>query len=392
MSDGVVAASAKVTMVVRGDKPRVPRVLKFGSDFSGLDSAWLALKRLKIPAKLVFCSDNNAACKQLLLKLHEPERFYNDVSGRSPSELEYCDLYVTTPPCQAWSSAGQRRGLQDSEGRGIVLQESVRYVQAMKPRVVCLENVKGMMSKKFLPVFKGVKKAMRSLGYNVYSTVLNSADFKVAQDRKRVFIVAIRTDSQRAGFRWPKPEGRAKLADVLDPVKATDKPCRLPRAPRASSLARKACQEVFRAGVDPREVPVAVDVDASPRFASYGVNICKTMTKSRAATGGFWVSTRGRKMTLQEIMRVSGLQDDELGWKSAGVTEKQVGGMLGNSVPVPLMAAVLRQAMIAGGLTSTPSVIKRMIKPKATAQAKVTAKPRSGTKAKTLPRSLAGSS
>ena len=55
---------------------RVPRVVKFGSDFSGLDTAAIALKRVGIPTHQVFASDTNAACRILLSAKHQPDTIH----------------------------------------------------------------------------------------------------------------------------------------------------------------------------------------------------------------------------------------------------------------------------------------------------------------------------
>ena len=334
-----------------GQKLRVPRVLKVGTDFSGLDSSLFALKRLKVSTDHVFSSDVDPACRALLEEEHKPRRLYEDVCLRS-EEAEYVDLYITTPPCQPWSSAGQRQGLKDPQGRGKVLKHSLLYVKRRMPRAVVFENVKNLVSKKFMPVTRGIVRLLRQLGYVCHAKVLNSADFQVSQARKRFFLVAIRKDSYFRKFVWPRNTGHRKLAEDLDPMTAEDKPCRLPSGQRARSLAASACQRAWQQGVDPRKTPVAVDVDCSPKFASVGINVMKTLTRSRGATGGFWISNRGRKMTIRELMRVTGIDPaKELrSYKTAGVSEKQLGAMLGNSVPVPLIKGVLESVLRAGGL------------------------------------------
>ncbi|CAE7765712.1 haeIIM [Symbiodinium sp. CCMP2592] len=335
-------------------KTRVPRVVKFGSDFSGLDSAWLALKRMKVKAQLCFNSDSDANCKKLLQKIHKPEAFHDDIAARKPQSEQYVDLYVTTPPCQPFSMAGQKKGLKDK--RGQLLKFSVAFVSRQKPRVVVLENVAMFASKKFKPVTRGLQRAFKKLGYVCFARVLNSADFKVSQARRRFFLVAIRKDSLHHPFHWPQPVGKRNLEDDLDPARPSDRPGRLPKTKRARDLALAAYGQVWKKQkLDPRQVPVAVDIDCSPRFASYGVNQLKTLTKSRGSCGGHWLSNRGRKMTINELMRVTGINPIELrGYKEEGISDAQLGGMLGNSIPVPLILGVLTQAMKAGGLLFVP--------------------------------------
>ena len=126
---------------------RTPRVIKVGTDFSGLDTAVLALQRLShLPVQLCFWSDTDKHCKKLLLHFHQPKNFYDNAEGRKKEEEVPVDLYIATPPCQPWSSQGKQLGLQDP--RGQLIKVPIRYVQRHRPRLFIMENVKGMCSKK----------------------------------------------------------------------------------------------------------------------------------------------------------------------------------------------------------------------------------------------------
>lgn len=228
---------------------RTPRVLRVGTDFSGLDTAVLALKRLRLPMTLQFASDSNPACARLLRLLHEPKAFFPDVMARRAEEEQPVHLYITTPPCQSYSSNGKRRGVQDERGR--VVSASMQYVQRHRPRVVVLENVTGLTHKKHRGVFRGLLRAFEQMKYHTRAKVLNARRYKVAQDRRRVFVVAIRRDSLRRPFKWPRPTGKRTLTDVLDTVRGTDKAGRLPRLDRPKRMARLAFQKIWASGVDP---------------------------------------------------------------------------------------------------------------------------------------------
>ena len=188
------------------------------------------------------------------------------------------------------------------------------------------------------------------LGYVVSSRVLDAQDYQVAQMRKIVFIVAIRRDSRRQRFEWPKPLGKRSLSAVLDPPVRTDKPGRLPKSERPKKLARMAMSKIWAQGVDPCKVPCDIDVGCSERYLTWKVGVAPTLCRARGGSGGFWLSSRGRKTTLRELMRITSINPEELqGWEAC-CTGPQLGQMLGNSVPVPLILAVLRNALLASGL------------------------------------------
>ena len=61
------------------------------------------------------------------------------------------------------------------------------------------------------------------------------------------------------------------------------------------------------------------------------INIARTLTRSRGAQGGPWVSSRGRRVTVDEMCRLQGFKVSDVPWEAAGITAKQIGAMLGSS-------------------------------------------------------------
>lgn len=109
-----------------------------------------------------------------------------------PSEL---DLLFGGPPCQAFSQIGKQLSLNDE--RGPLLYEIVRFAEAMKPRAIMLEQVKGLLTAKDENgkrggVFERFIDKLKKLGYYPQWKVMLAADYGVAQKRERVIVVAIR--------------------------------------------------------------------------------------------------------------------------------------------------------------------------------------------------------
>lgn len=329
---------------------RVPRLVCVGSDFSGLDTGIFALKRLQLPVEVSFCSDTDPHCRKLLEAAHKPKCFFDDAEQRKPEDEIPVDVYISTPPCQPWSSQGKRKGLQDPRGR--LLKVPLRYTKRHKPRVFLMENVKGLCHRKNKPVLRGIRATLEKLDYRVWLGVLNAVDFQIPQKRQRLFIVAIRKDSCRRPFKWPKKLGKRRLSEALDPMQAADRPGRLPKNQRAKALALAACRKVNKEGIDPRQVPVAIDVGCSQKYATFGIDVSRTLSQARAKTGGFWISSRGRYMTTNEMLKVSGFQSSEMPDWNQHVSKTQLQGMLGNCVPIPLVGCVLQNALYAAGLIS----------------------------------------
>ena len=90
-------------------------------------------------------------------------------------------------PCQAFSIAGARRGFEDT--RGTLFFEIARFASILKPRLLFLENVKGLLNHDRGNTFEVILSALDELGYDVEWQVLNSKNFGVPQNRERVFII-----------------------------------------------------------------------------------------------------------------------------------------------------------------------------------------------------------
>ena len=204
-------------------------MIKVGSDFSGVGAFNQALMRLGIDYEEVFACDMDKYARQTFIHNYgEPKYYPKDVYERQ-IPTESLDIYMTSPPCQAFSLAGKRLGKDDQ--RGILFFNSHEFIKTNKPRYFIFENVKGLLSDdngntfqewlnmlggksvNGLPVLFPYKD---SVPYHIYYKVMNAKKHGVPQNRERVFIVGIR-DDQDNYFRWAKEEHLTKrLKDVLE--------------------------------------------------------------------------------------------------------------------------------------------------------------------------------
>jgi len=110
-----------------------------------------------------------------------------DIRNVDEGEIPRHDCICAGFPCQSFSIAGKRRGLEDT--RGTLFFEICRVAQHHKPKLLFLENVRGLLSHDEGNTFKTILKSLWELGYDVEWQVLNSKDFGVPQNRERVFII-----------------------------------------------------------------------------------------------------------------------------------------------------------------------------------------------------------
>jgi len=205
------------------------KTIKVGSDFSGVGSFNQALIRLGINYKEIFACDMDKYARQTFIHNYgKPSYFPENVYDREIPK-ESLDLYMTSPPCQAFSLAGKRKGEDDQ--RGILFYNSHEFIFKNKPRYFIFENVKGLLSDAngrtfqiWLDMLGGksvngnpvIFPREDATPYHIYHKVLNAKDYGVPQNRERVFIVGIRDDEDNK-FHWPKPFPLIKrLKDVLE--------------------------------------------------------------------------------------------------------------------------------------------------------------------------------
>lgn len=128
--------------------------------------------------------------------------------------------------CQDFSTAGKQKGIYNADG-SLTRSGLLKHVERLltdsvlfgtQPKYLLMENVKGLVSKKFKPNFLKWLDKLEELGYNNYWQVLNAKDYGIPQNRERVFVVSIRKDVDTKGYKFPSPVPLEKrLKDMLEP-------------------------------------------------------------------------------------------------------------------------------------------------------------------------------
>lgn len=128
------------------------------------------------------------------------------------------DLLSGGYPCQSFSYAGKKLGLEDV--RGTMFYYYAEFLRQLQPKMFLAENVKGLTTHDGGKTMKTMIDVFEELGYKVEWKVLNAWDYGVAEKRQRVVIIGVRDDLQDSvKFRYPKPhEYKPVLRDVLQNV------------------------------------------------------------------------------------------------------------------------------------------------------------------------------
>lgn len=169
--------------------------------------------------------DKNAADT---LKTNRPNWFVvnDDIANISDLDLEKffsikkyeLDLLSGGAPCQSFSYAGNRLGLEDA--RGTLFYHYAKFLVKLKPKMFLFENVKGLRSHDGGRTYNTILDIFKQAGYTITDdqiAVLNAWDYGVAQKRERLITIGIRNDlAGKIKFSFPKPHKyKPVLRDIL---------------------------------------------------------------------------------------------------------------------------------------------------------------------------------
>ena len=318
-------------------------MLRVGSDFSGVGAFNQALIRLGVEYKEVFACDMDKFARETFIHNYgDPEYYPTNVYGREiPSES--LDIYMTSPPCQAFSLAGKRLGKDDK--RGILFFNSHEFIQVNKPRFFIFENVKGLLSDDGGKTFQewcnmlggksvnGVPVLFpyeESVPYHLYWQVLNAKHHGVPQNRERVFLIGIRDDADNR-FQFPREEHLAKrLKDVLEDD-VNDK--------YFLSDSQYIGIKRLKQTLQKHELPNKEVIIDSYNQSIHDESICISTRVNASSCTHLWDTKRIRRLTPRECFRLMDFPDT-FTWP---VSDSQAYKQAGNSIVVNVLYKILKQ-------------------------------------------------
>ena len=168
--------------------------MRYGSVCSGIEAATAAWHPLGWRPS--FFSEIEAFPRAVLAHHYPDVPLHGDFTTIEADQYEPIDLLVGGTPCQSFSVAGLRGGLDDD--RGNLALEYLRLADRLRPRWLVWENVPGVLSSNGGRDFGAILGGMVELGYGVAYRVLDAQFFGLAQRRKRVFVVGYLGDWRRA--------------------------------------------------------------------------------------------------------------------------------------------------------------------------------------------------
>ena len=181
---------------------------KVGSLFAGIGGICYGFKQAG--CEVLWANEyNKKACETYALNFPEHRLYCQDVhSIVNPEQLDPVEIITSGFPCQAFSVAGYRKGFNDP--RGNLFFETARFIDVIKPKAFCLENVKNLYGHDNGNTIKIIEDTIiNELGYSFIPFVLNSKKYgNIPQTRERIYIVGFKGEASEnslctSNFRIP---------------------------------------------------------------------------------------------------------------------------------------------------------------------------------------------
>lgn len=332
------------------------------------------------PLTCVGYSEIDKHAIEIYQKRFPEHKNYGDITKIKPNKLPNFDLLVGGFPCQAFSIAGKRKGFEDT--RGTLFFDIARILRSKKPRLVLLENVKGLLSHDNGDTFKTIISTLAKLGYDIQWQVLNSKNFGVPQNRERVFIVGHLRGTARPKV-FPFTENNSE--DIVLPTITT----RVTADSNGTYVGKRSPRQIIGGSqgdrvYDPRGISVTLASQAGGLGAKTGlyavrikeatkkgyaeakvgqsINLAVPNSKTRRGRVSDVAQTldtgmqqhtltpdmKIRRLTPTECERLQGFPD---GW-TEGVSDSQRYKTLGNAVTVNAVQAIIGKLLFTGSRKS----------------------------------------
>ena len=322
------------------------RIIRVASDCSGWCSEVQAAKALGQPIEHVFASDTAKPVQKLVEKYFKPKHLFNDAADEKPVGLPQVDVYVCGWPCQSFSKAGLKRGIEDT--RGTVVLELLQFISTHTPNSFIIENVPNLVSQ-FTEVFESIIEELQC--ESTYHVTWDIRDSRVhgglPQTRQRVYIVGIKKSSMLVEFTWPKPRACKQLKDILSRKKGT-KADYESLSQTFKKNVDKTNDLLISKGMNPFDVDAIYNVGGSKPH--WTLDACPTITASRGSQRAFWSSKRFRLLDVNEMMKLQGAQPSTFTNWDKVISTTQMGRIIGNAMTVPIVEDIMAAILVSLGV------------------------------------------
>lgn len=312
------------------DKTKDP--LKFVDLFCGIGGFRFAIqtasKKNGYTPECVLSSDIDTAA-QNAYEANFGDRPVGDITKVEAKDVPDHDILLGGFPCQAFSIIGDGKGFDDT--RGTLFFDVARILKEKKPRAFVLENVKQLRGHDHGRTLDIILKTLFELGYWVDYRILNALDFGLPQKRERILIVGFLEGTQ-GNFNWPKPnpDSMIPLEDLLEDDRDVPKEY---FASETILLSRKDA-------VAGKKLPKGRSIWHENKSGNISALPYSCALRAGASYNYLLVDGK-RRLTMREMLSLQGFPTTFKIVCNYSETRKQAG----NSVPVPMITAVVNEVL-----------------------------------------------
>lgn len=323
-------------------KPAFDADFKFIDLFAGIGGVRLGFQQNG--GACVFSSEFDKHAQETYHNNHGEVPF-GDITNIDPTHIPKHDVLLAGFPCQPFSHAGLKLGIEDT--RGTLFHNIARIIEEKQPKIALLENVKGLVSHDKGYTLKVILKTLTDIGYScnisrdiiengtakaiqveAKKMIMRSVDFGVPQNRQRIYIVLWK-DGLIDQFNYPRPLGMiTKVSDILEsnPCEKLTISDRLWAGHQRRKVENKINGKGFGYGIVTSDSEYTNTISA--RYYKDGSEILLAQEGKNP-----------RKISTREAARLQGFPEDFVLSKSNTQAYKQ----FGNSVSLPVINALAKE-------------------------------------------------
>ena len=279
-----------------------------------------------------------------------------DISQINYEEIEDFDLMNCSFCCQDLSGAGKQKGLKNEDGtptRSGLVVYGLKAIRIKKPKYIMIENVKGLIQKKFIDDFYDITKEIESIGYNCYypkkdngqPTCLNAKNYGIPQNRERIFVICIRKDVDSGLFSFPQGfDNGLRLKDLLEDE--VDEKYYLSDIHIDKIQKWEAYQRPFERVYGQESINPTLTARGAGEYHSGMILVSKEFknTTNCEKENINLHNFRIRKLTPKECWRLMGFRDEHIDRAIAlGISNSQLYKQAGNSIVVDVLYYIFKE-------------------------------------------------
>lgn len=294
------------------------RLCTFADLFCGIGGFHVAASSLGL--QCVFANDiDSDACT--VYERNFGLKPYGDIASLRSEQVPDHDILFAGLPCQPFSIIGKRKGFADA--RGNLFLEAARIIAAKRPKAVIIENVRQFATIDSGKPLACVKITLEAMGYQVDWRILNALDFGLPQKRERIIIVATLGSNL---ISWPNGGvAMTPLATLLE------------KNPDARHFVSARIRQSRQAMHQAKGSPMIWHENKGGNVASHPYSCAL-----RAGASYNYLLVDGkRRLTPRELFRLQGFPES-FSMPDSNTAARR---LTGNSVPVPMVKAVIKRVL-----------------------------------------------